>query len=85
MGAAVCFGAIGFADDCIKVIKRRNLGLTTLAKLGFQALVGMAVAVVLLAMRGAGQLFDAANGAVLKRFRPTWYRSGLARYRTSVG
>src|SRR5204862_2643791 len=30
------FGAIGFADDYIKVVHRRNLGLTARAKSGFQ-------------------------------------------------
>ena len=32
------YGAIGFADDYIKVVKRRNLGLTARAKLVYQAL-----------------------------------------------
>jgi phospho-N-acetylmuramoyl-pentapeptide-transferase len=36
------FAAIGFADDVIKVTKRRNLGLTTRQKLLLQALVAVA-------------------------------------------
>ena len=32
----LAFGAIGFADDYIKVAKRRNLGLTARAKMGLQ-------------------------------------------------
>lgn len=39
----VAFGAIGFADDYIKVRKRRNLGLTARAKFWLQ--IGAAVAV----------------------------------------
>ena len=31
--STLAFGAIGFADDYIKVVKRRNLGLTARAKL----------------------------------------------------
>ncbi|HEX3129970.1 MAG TPA: phospho-N-acetylmuramoyl-pentapeptide-transferase [Thermoanaerobaculia bacterium] len=34
------FGAIGFADDYIKVRKRRSLGLTARAKMGLQILAG---------------------------------------------
>jgi len=44
------FGAIGFTDDYIKVVKRRSLGLTARAKLLYQCLaaVGVAVALVIL-------------------------------------
>ncbi len=35
------FGAIGFADDFIKVRRGRNLGLTTRQKLALQVLVGL--------------------------------------------
>jgi len=45
--STLAFGAIGFADDYIKVVKRRNLGLTARAKLFWQALVAAAVASVL--------------------------------------
>ena len=36
---AVAFGLIGFIDDYIKVIKKRNLGLTEMQKTGMQLLV----------------------------------------------
>jgi len=38
---------VGFADDYIKVVKRRNLGLTTRQKLAGQALAAIMVAVAL--------------------------------------
>ncbi|HYN20650.1 MAG TPA: phospho-N-acetylmuramoyl-pentapeptide-transferase [Thermoanaerobaculia bacterium] len=41
------FGAIGFADDYIKVRKRRNLGLTARAKMGLQILAAAALGTVL--------------------------------------
>jgi phospho-N-acetylmuramoyl-pentapeptide-transferase len=49
--ATLAFGAVGFADDYIKVVKRRNLGLTARAKLFWQCLsaAGVAVALVVLA------------------------------------
>ena len=42
MGSLLAFGAIGFTDDYIKVVKRRNLGLTARAKLGYQILASTA-------------------------------------------
>ena len=49
--ATVAFGAIGFADDYLKVVKKRNLGLTARKKLLGQFAVGLLVglAVTLLA------------------------------------
>jgi phospho-N-acetylmuramoyl-pentapeptide-transferase len=45
--STLAFGAIGFADDYIKVVKRRSLGLTARAKLLWQGLAAAMVAVVL--------------------------------------
>jgi len=45
--STLAFGAIGFADDYIKVVKRRSLGLTARAKLFWQGLAGAAVAITL--------------------------------------
>jgi phospho-N-acetylmuramoyl-pentapeptide-transferase len=45
--STLAFGAIGFADDYIKVIQKRNLGLTVRAKLLWQGLAGVVVAVSL--------------------------------------
>jgi phospho-N-acetylmuramoyl-pentapeptide-transferase len=45
--ATLAFGAIGFADDYIKVIKRRSLGLTARAKLLWQGIAGAMVAIAL--------------------------------------
>lgn len=39
---AVCYGIIGFFDDYIKVVKKRNLGLTARQKLVLQFLVAAA-------------------------------------------
>jgi phospho-N-acetylmuramoyl-pentapeptide-transferase len=46
--STIAYGAIGFADDYIKIVKKRSLGLTAREKLGFQILTSMTVAVVLL-------------------------------------
>jgi phospho-N-acetylmuramoyl-pentapeptide-transferase len=45
--STMAFGAIGFADDYIKVVQRRSLGLTARAKLAWQGLAGASVAIAL--------------------------------------
>ncbi len=49
--ATAAYGAIGFADDYIKVVRRRSLGLTARAKLFWQGVVGIIVAVSLLVLQ----------------------------------
>ena len=41
--ATLAFGAIGFADDYLKVVHRRNLGLTARAKLLYQFLAAILI------------------------------------------
>ncbi|MEE8522790.1 MAG: phospho-N-acetylmuramoyl-pentapeptide-transferase, partial [Thermoanaerobaculia bacterium] len=50
VGVTLAFAAIGFFDDFIKVRRHRNLGLTSRAKFGLQALVAAAAAVLLLSL-----------------------------------
>jgi phospho-N-acetylmuramoyl-pentapeptide-transferase len=45
--STLAFGAIGFADDYLKVMKKRNLGLTARGKLEGQILVGLLLGAVL--------------------------------------
>src|SRR5271155_3341310 len=70
MGSTVAFGAIGFADDYIKVVQRRNLGLTAAQKMGLQIITGVAIALALLAMRSDGIYSPHLMVPFLKRFRP---------------
>jgi phospho-N-acetylmuramoyl-pentapeptide-transferase len=70
MGSTVAFGAIGFTDDYIKVVHRRNLGLTAKAKLGAQFLVSGAIAVALIAMQTQGIYSTQLTVPFLKRFHP---------------
>jgi phospho-N-acetylmuramoyl-pentapeptide-transferase len=53
--ATTAFAAIGFADDYIKVVKKRNLGLTSRQKLLFQFIASAAIAVALLVLRVQGE------------------------------
>ncbi len=60
---ALCCGAIGFVDDYIKVVKKRNLGLTAAQKLFAQLLVGAGYAVSLY-MAGGSQFYIPFIGLV---------------------
>ncbi len=64
------FGAIGFADDYIKVVHRRNLGLTARAKTGYQILVSVGVAVALVSMQSQGTYSTDVLVPFLKRLHP---------------
>jgi phospho-N-acetylmuramoyl-pentapeptide-transferase len=46
--ATFAFGAVGFADDYIKIVQRRSLGLTAREKMGFQTLVAISIGIYLL-------------------------------------
>lgn len=45
--ATLAFGSIGFADDYIKIVKKRSLGLTARQKLGWQFAVAIAIGLYL--------------------------------------
>ena len=49
------FGAVGFLDDYLKIVRRSHHGLLPRYKLGFQVLIGIAVGAVLLLLRHDGQ------------------------------
>ena len=70
MGSTLAFGAIGFTDDYIKVVHRRNLGLTGKAKLGAQFLVSAGIAVALIAMQTQGNYSTQLSVPFLKRLHP---------------
>src|SRR6266850_5273541 len=46
--ATFAFGAVGFADDYIKIVRRRSLGLTAREKIGFQTLIAISIGIYLL-------------------------------------
>ena len=52
IGLAFGCGVIGFADDFIKVVKKRNLGLTAIQKLIAQLVVATGYAVLMYCYRG---------------------------------
>jgi phospho-N-acetylmuramoyl-pentapeptide-transferase len=70
IGSTLAFGAIGFADDYIKIVHRRNLGLTGRAKLGLQFLVAVGIAVGLIAMQSQGIYSTQLTVPFIKNFHP---------------
>ena len=70
MGSTLAFGAIGFADDYIKVLYKRNLGLTSIQKLALQFFVSAAVAVALVLLRGQGEYSTRLMVPFAKKYRP---------------
>ena len=80
MIATVAFGAIGFADDYLKVANRRNLGLTARSKMGFQILVAILVAITLVLVQRHGNYNTHLIVPFAKNFRPDLEISRLATY-----
>ena len=68
--ATLAFGAVGFADDYIKVVKRRNLGLTTRQKLLGQAIAAVVVAVALSILQQFKLFSTQLTVPFLKSWRP---------------
>lgn len=64
------FAAIGFSDDYIKVVHRRNLGLTARAKLGLQIVTSLAIALALILMQAKGLYSTKLIVPFFKQFRP---------------
>ena len=76
--STLAFGAIGFADDYIKVVKRRSLGLTARAKLIWQALAGTAVAASLVVLDQFRVFSTQLTVPFVKQWRPDlqWHWAG---------
>ena len=68
--STLAFGAIGFADDYIKVVKRRNLGLTARAKLAWQACAAAGVAITLVVLQQFRMFSTQLSVPFFKQFRP---------------
>ena len=70
------FGAIGFADDYLKIVRRSHHGLLPRYKMGFQLLVGAAVGVTVLILTNEGLYNTRLVFPFFKRLIPDlgwWY------------
>jgi phospho-N-acetylmuramoyl-pentapeptide-transferase len=77
MAATLAYGGIGFADDYLKIVHRRNLGLTARSKLMLQFLFAFAVAVILVLMQAKGEYSTHLVVPFFKKFSPDLVIAGL--------
>ena len=70
VASTFAFGAIGFADDYIKVVQKRSLGLTARAKLLYQGLAGAAVAIALVVLQQFKLFSTQLTVPFIKSWRP---------------
>jgi len=70
MLSTLAFGAIGFADDYLKTVHKRNLGLTSWQKLSMQLAVSAAIASFLLVLQGRRGYSTRLVVPFAKKFRP---------------
>ena len=75
--STIGFGAIGFADDYLKVTHKRNLGLTARMKLLLQFGVAGAVGIVLVTLTTTNQYSTHLMVPFLKQFRPDLVMEGF--------
>jgi phospho-N-acetylmuramoyl-pentapeptide-transferase len=66
----MAFGAIGFADDYLKIVHHRNLGLTGRTKLALQVLTSIGVAVTLVIFQTKGEYSTQLIVPFFKNLRP---------------
>ncbi len=78
--STLAFGSIGFADDYLKVVHHRNLGLTGNTKLMLQILTSVVIAVVLVLLTASGDYSTHLIVPFFKKVRPDLVITALARY-----
>jgi phospho-N-acetylmuramoyl-pentapeptide-transferase len=78
--ATLAFGAIGFADDYLKIVHHRNLGLTGRTKLALQILTSVVIAVILVGLQARGEYSTHLIVPFFKNFRPDLAFSGLEQH-----
>ena len=70
VASILSFGAIGFADDYLKVSRKRNLGLRARTKFILQAIVATGLGFYLLYLSGQGQFDTTLSFPFFKTFNP---------------
>jgi phospho-N-acetylmuramoyl-pentapeptide-transferase len=68
--ATLAYAAVGFADDYIKIVRKRSLGLTAREKIGFQILISLSVGIFLLYLMNIHQYETKLNVPLFKHFAP---------------
>src|SRR5215470_11926908 len=67
----LAYAAVGFADDYIKIVRKRSLGLTARKKIGLQILISLFVGIFLLYLMKIHLYDTKLNVPLFKTFAPT--------------
>jgi phospho-N-acetylmuramoyl-pentapeptide-transferase len=78
----ISFAAIGFIDDYAKLLKKRNLGLTSRQKFGLQMMVALLLTATLVLMSRSDNYNTAMNIPFFKQFQPDLLIHPLLHYWT---
>jgi phospho-N-acetylmuramoyl-pentapeptide-transferase len=70
VGSTLAFGSVGFADDYLKIVRKRSLGLSAKAKIGFQVLTVLAIGSWLLVLAAEGVFSTRLTVPFFKTFTP---------------
>ncbi len=70
IGSTIAFGAVGFADDYLKVVRKRSLGLRADAKIGLQVLATIVIGYVLIDLAARGSFSTRLTVPFFKLFTP---------------
>ena len=70
MLSTLAYAAVGFADDYIKIVRKRSLGLTAREKIGFQVVISLSAGVFLLYLLNRGQYSTKLTVPFFKFFAP---------------
>lgn len=68
--ATLAFGAVGFADDYLKIVRKRSLGLTGREKMGLQAMISVGTGIFLLYLGERGAYSTGLTVPFFKSFVP---------------
>lgn len=68
--ATLAFGGVGFADDYLKIVRKRSLGLTAREKIGLQAMISLGVGIFLLYLAQQGAYSTGLTVPFFKSFVP---------------
>ena len=78
VGSTIAFGLVGFADDYLKILKKRSLGLRARSKIGAQLLVACAIGYILVDLADRGLFSTRLTVPFIKTFTPDLVLSSFA-------
>jgi phospho-N-acetylmuramoyl-pentapeptide-transferase len=78
VAGTLAFGGVGFADDYLKVRKKKNLGLTGHEKIGLQIVVSLIIGIFLLYLATSARYSTKLTVPFFKFLRPDLVLDGLA-------